>query len=69
MEHQRNKTQDACLYLVDQDEREIAGTRRPIRPTQSSASVTAIADELRALMSENTYLRERLPDGRVKRLN
>ena len=57
-----------CLFLVDEDEREIAGTCRPIRPTQSRASIVAMADELRALMGEDTYLRERTPCGTVKHL-
>jgi len=69
MEHERNKAQVPCLFLVDQDEREIAGTRRVIGPTQSNAKISAIADELRALMSDDTYLRERLPDGQIRRLS
>ncbi|NCP18357.1 MAG: hypothetical protein GW855_04255 [Erythrobacter sp.] len=57
------------LYLVDDDEREIAGTRRAIRPTMSSERIAAIANELRAMMGEATFLRERLPDGEIRRLD
>lgn len=65
----RRGTDDPCLFLVDEDEREIEGTRRTIRATMSPARVTAMADELRTQMSEATFLRERLPDGSIRRLN
>lgn len=58
-----------CLFLVDQDERELPGSRRIIRPLQSRASIVAMADELRENMGEGIYLRERLPDGSIRRLS
>lgn len=56
------------LFLVDEDEREIPGTHRPIRATQTAKAIAAMADELRAMMGPGTFLRELLPDGSLKRL-
>lgn len=57
-----------ALFLVDEDEREIPGTRRTIRATQTAKAIAGMADELRAMMGPGTFLRERLPDGTMKRL-